>query len=374
MPHYNPRTIRRDLALLTEDRLYAIDITIRAGGSRVSMVDVADFAPPSEVLDIWNSLHHKTKPPQIRLFEALELAVKALVEERRALYDRWTVQLGIERVVGGSQFPDFLNAYEAAKAKGAELLETVLAEHTSAKSQWLETEIRPLLAATLNRSDLHDRLAIYENWFPSYDRIARFFGMEFRYNPTRSYRELLGNQVETQQLLAKGAIPVPGGFANAEAEYVEATNRKRISEDEAIALQRAMTYQDQRIRSAIEEKVSEVRVQVLSVLQRQLQQVVDRGWISGRLPVGMQRDLESLAQSAQVLTQTDQSFADIATHLTQVNATGRDRTQPESELQNQVQHLLNQIQSHLTVPESEPSETLDRAAFVDFGWDLPTAA
>ena len=366
MPHYNPRTIRRDLALLTEERLYAIDITIRAGGSRVSMVDVADFAPPAEVLDIWNSLHHKTKPPQIRLFEALELAVKALVEERRSLYDRWTVQLGIERVVGGSQFPDFLNAYETAKAKGAELLETVLAEHASAKFQWLETEIRPLLAATRNRSDLHDRLAIYENRFPSYDRIARFFGMEFRYNPTRSYRELLGNQVETQQLLAKSAI--------AEAEYTEATNRRRISEDEAIALQRAMTYQDQRIRSAIEEKVSEVRVQVLSVLQRQLQQVVDRGWISGRLPVGMQRDLESLAQSAQVLTQTDRSFADIATHLTQVNATGRDRTQPESELQNQVQQLLTQIQNHLTVPESEPLETLDRSAFVDFGWDLPNAA
>ena len=61
MSHYNPRTIRRDLALLTEERLYAIDITIRAGGSRVSMVDVADFAPPAEVLDIWNSLHHKTK-------------------------------------------------------------------------------------------------------------------------------------------------------------------------------------------------------------------------------------------------------------------------------------------------------------------------
>ena len=288
------------------------------------------------------------------------------MEERRALYDRWTVQLGIERVVGGSQFPNFLNAYEMAKAKGSELLETVLADHASAKSQWLETEIRPLLAATLNRSDLHDRLAIYENRFPSYDRIARFFGMEFRYNPTRSYRELLGNQVETQQLLAKSAI--------AEAEYLEATNRKRLSEDEAIALQRAMTYQDQRIRSAIEEKVSEVRVQVLSVLQRQLQQVVDRGWISGRLPVGMQRDLESLAQSAQVLTQTDQSFADIATHLTQVNATGRDRNQPEDELQHQVQHLLNQIQSHLTVPESEPLETLDRSAFVDFGWDLPTAA
>ena len=76
------------------------------------------------------------------------------------MYDRWTAQLGIERVVGGSQFPDLLNTYEAAKAKGAELLETVLAEHASAKFQWLETEIRLLLAISLNRSNLPDRLAI----------------------------------------------------------------------------------------------------------------------------------------------------------------------------------------------------------------------
>ena len=77
-------------------------------------------------------------------------------------------------------------------------------------------------------------------------------------------------------------------------------------------VRRARIYQDQRIRSAIEEKVTEVRVQVLSVLQRQLQQVVDRGWLSGRLPVGIQRDLESLAESATVLTETDQSFSEIA--------------------------------------------------------------
>ena len=129
-------------------------------------------------------------------------------------------------------------------------------------------------------------------------------------------------------------------------------------------MRRARVYQDQRIRSAIEEKVSEVRVQVLSVLQRQLQQVVDRGWLSGRLPVGMQRDLESLAESAIVLTETDQSFSEIADRLQQVQAMGRDRNQPEEELQSQVQQLFQQIQNRLTVPETETSETWNRSAFV----------
>ena len=64
----------------------------------------------------------------------------------------------------------------------------------------------------------------------------------------------------------------------------------------------------------------------------------------------------------------------VASRCIDLSEMGCDRTQPEAELQNQVQQLLNQIQSHLTVPESEPLETLDRAAFVDFGWDLPTAA
>ena len=76
MSHYNTRTIRRDLALLTEARLYTVEIKVRAGGARVSMVDVADFAPPAEVLDVWSRLSNKTKPPQIRLFESLENATK----------------------------------------------------------------------------------------------------------------------------------------------------------------------------------------------------------------------------------------------------------------------------------------------------------
>ena len=367
MSHYNTRTIRRDLALLTEARLYTVEIKVRAGGARVSMVDVADFAPPAEVLDVWSRLSSKTKPPQIRLFESLETAVKTLAEYRRSLYETYTIQLGIDRVIGGTHFHEFLTAYETAKSKSAQLLEDVLEDHAIAKQQWLETEIKPLLSASVaDREHLQERLTIYANRFPSYDQIERRFGMEFRYTPTRSYQELLNDNLETKYLLTQTAI--------VEAEYLEATNRQRISNEEADALRRARVYQDQRIRSAIEEKVSEVRVQVLSVLQRQLQQVVDRGWLSGRLPVGMQRDLESLAESAIVLTETDQSFSEIADRLQEVRATGRDRNQPESELQLQVQQLLQQIQNRLTVPETEVSETWDRSAFVDFGWEMPMAS
>ena len=112
------------------------------------MVDVADFIPPAEVLDVWNSLSTKTKPPQIRLFESLETAVKTLAEYRRSLYENYTIQLGIDRVIGDTQFHEFLTAYETAKSKSTQLLETVLADHAIAKQQWLETEIRPLLSAT----------------------------------------------------------------------------------------------------------------------------------------------------------------------------------------------------------------------------------
>ena len=367
MSQYNPRTIRRDLALLTEERLYTVEIKVRAGGARVSMVDVADFIPPIEVLDVWNSLSSKTKPPQIRLFESLETAVKTLAEYRRSLYETYTIQLGIDRVIGGTQFHEFLTAYETAKSKSTQLLETVLADHAIAKQQWLETEIRPLLSASVeNFAYIDQRLTVYANRFPSYDKIESRFGMEFRYTPTRSYRELLSDNLETKHILTQTAI--------AEAEYLEANNRQRVSNEEADALRRARIYQDQRIRSAIEEKVTEVRVQVLSVLQRQLQQVVDRGWLSGRLPVGMQRDLESLAESATVLTETDQSFSEIADRLEQVQATGRDRNQPEAELQFQVQQLLQQIQNRLTVPETDVIETYDRSAFVDFGWEMPIAS
>ena len=89
MSQYNPHTIRRDLALLTEERLYTVEIKVSAGGARVSMVDVADFIPPIEVLDVWNSLSTKTKLPQIRLFESLETAVKTLAEYLVANNYQW---------------------------------------------------------------------------------------------------------------------------------------------------------------------------------------------------------------------------------------------------------------------------------------------
>ena len=117
-----------------------------------------------------------------------------------------------------------------------------------------------------------------------------------------------------------------------------------------------MTYQDRRIRSTIEEKVSKVRVQILSVLQRQLQQMVDRGWISGRLPVGMQRDRESLAQSAQVLTQNDQSFADIATRSSKSTI-----RQPFSKMPMMHLHPFPNPNLRRRHPTSRPHLTPDRS-------------
>ena len=122
MSQYNSRTIRRDLALLTEERLYTVEIKVSAGGARISMVDVADFM----------------------------------------LYETYTIQLGIDRVIGGTPFHEFLTAYETAKSKSTQLLETVLADHAIAKQQWLETEIRPLLSASVeNFAYIDQRLTVY---------------------------------------------------------------------------------------------------------------------------------------------------------------------------------------------------------------------
>jgi hypothetical protein len=103
----NSRTIARDLAILTETHLYNIEIKVCGGSGRVAKIDVEDFAPPDEVLEVWKSLGSKTKPPQLRLFEALDQAVKDLTEQRRQIYDQLTVHLGTERVVGGTRLVEF---------------------------------------------------------------------------------------------------------------------------------------------------------------------------------------------------------------------------------------------------------------------------
>jgi hypothetical protein len=353
----NSRTIARDLTILTEQHLYNVEIKVCGGSGRVAKVDLEDFAPPEEVLEVWKSLGSKTKPPQLRLFEALDQAVKDLTEQRRQIYDQLTVHLGIERVVGGTRLVDFQTAFEQLQGHSQTRLESVLQEHAYAKSQWLENEIRPLLeAGRFNSWEVRDRLNQYALRFPSYEKIERKFGVQLKFNPTSSFQDLLRRDIEWQEQLAERA--------QAEANWMRSEN----SRNEALAAQRALQLQEQRLRSAIDEKVSEVRTQTLALLRQHLERVLSSGWNAGAMPAGMQRQLESLAASAQVLTQSDQSLAVVVERIDRIRETGADRSADEGALQDEVAALLNQLNQQLTGNAVVPSEieSLDRAYFVEF--------
>jgi hypothetical protein len=357
----NIRTIARDLALLTEDHLYAVEIKVCGGSSRVSKVDVEDFAPPTEILEVWKNLGSKTKPPQLKLFEALDRSIKELVEARRRIYDGLTVHLGIERVVGGSKLVEFQLAFEQLQHQSTERLREVLSEHAYAKSQWLENEIRPLLeAGRFNGIEVRDRLHQYALRFPSYDKIEAKFGVQLKFNPTSSFQDLLQRDIEWQQQLAERA--------QAEANWMRAQAEQQQVVSEAQAAERALQLQEQRLRSAIEEKVSEVRTQVLEVLKRNLERVISCGWNSGAMPASMQQQLESLAQSARVLTQADASLEAVVDRVQAVQQAGRHGE--ADDLQEQVEVLLAELNQRLQVPGVErwvvAGEHLDRAFFAEF--------
>ena len=144
--------------------------------------------------------------------------------------------------------------------------------------------------------------------------------------------------------------------------------RSENSRNEALAAQRALQLQEQRLRSAIDEKVSEVRTQTLALLRQHLERVLSSGWNAGAMPAGMQRQLESLAASAQVLTQSDQSLAVVVERIDRIRETGADRSADEGALQDEVAALLNQLNQQLTGNAVVPSEieSLDRAYFVEF--------
>jgi hypothetical protein len=355
----NVRTIARDLAIVQEVNLYAIEIKIYSGGGRITPVDVEDFLPPQEVLEVWKNLGSKTKPPQMRLFELLDQAVKQLTEERRRIYDAYTVHLGLERVVGGSRLVDFQEAFEALQRQSQGLLKEVLREHAYAKSQWLNEEIRPLLeAGRFSSLEVRERLHQYAMRFPAYEKIETKFGVQLKFSRTSSFRDLVERDTAWQTQMAERA--------EAEASWV----RAQTDRDEAMAAQRAVRYQEQRLRSAIDEKVTEVRRQMLEVLRDSLERVSDAGWNAGAMPNGMQQRLASLAESAQVLSATDSSLVAMVAQIEGVRSRGATASADENILQDQVQALLRQLRQQMDEQVTDLIESgtgfMDRSDFVDW--------
>lgn len=370
---FSVRTLRRDLKLLSEN-LYHAELKIGSGASRIARVDVQDFAPPSQVLEIWQSFRSPKKPPQLLVFEELGEAVRQMTEQRRLIYEAHTIELDLYRAIPGSHLDAFLRDFQTLEAVGERLLNSVLQSYAEAKNRFLREEIQPLLQAGYFGDDLTQRrLEIYANRFPSIEKIQKRFGVQLR-GPFKiqSLREALQADAESKRAQAERA--------QAEVELAQAkAERSRIESDawaaeekaraEVLAYRRAFEYQERQIRSAIGEKVEALRGQMLQLLHRNLQKLSEKNYEPGKLPAGLKKQLAELVQSASILSETDQSLAQVVADLTQLNTTATTRTAPQDTLREQVDELLEQLETTLAVPDLGAVDELgseDRAVWTNW--------
>jgi hypothetical protein len=367
---YTIRTIKRDLKILTEPQLYYAEIEISGGANRVTTIDVEDFSLPTAVLQVWKTTRSRKKPPQVMVFEELANAVKQLNEQRRLIYKDHTVSLQVYRTIPGSLLEGFMTAFTRLQSQSQTLLSNVLESHAEAKARFLQDEIHPLLSAGyFNDAETRDRLTTYANRFPRLEQIQIRFGVQLK-GPfqMQSWRDALSEDTVAQQLLAE-RDRLAAEIAQSTADKMAADQQIQQAEQERRAYQSAYAYQQQQIRSAIDSKVSEVQHQVLNLLYRSLKKLSDKDYQPGKLPPGLRQQLEDLAESANLLSQTDRSLAQVVTDLHQVNAIARVPQQKEDCLRIQVDELLHQLESRLRVPALEVVETLgndDRATWLKF--------
>lgn len=370
---FSIRTLHRDLKLLSEN-LYHANIKIGSGASRIARVDVQDFAPPSQVLEVWQSFRSPKKPPQLLVFEELGEAVRQMTEQRRLIYEAHTIDLDLYRAIPGSQLDAFLQDFQTLEALCDRLLNSVLQSYTEAKNRFLREEIQPLLQAGYFGDDLTQRrLEIYANRFPSLEKIQKRFGAQLL-GPFKiqSLREALQADAEAQRAQAQRA-QAEAALAQAKAERsrieTEAWAAEEKTRAEVAAYRKASAYQETQIRSAIEEKVEELRNQLLQLLHRNLQKLSEKNYEPGKLPAGLKKQFAELVQSASILSQTDQSLAQVVADLTQLNTTATTRTAPQDTLREQVDELLERLETTLAMPDLDAVEELgseDRAVWTNW--------
>jgi hypothetical protein len=367
---FNIHTIKRDLRILTETSLYYAEIEISGGANRVTTVDVEDFSLPDAVLQVWNNTRSRKKAPQMMVFEELAIAVRQLTEQRRLIYRDHTVNLQVYRSIPGSCLEGFMEAFSDLQTFSNTLMKGVLENHTEAKARFLRDEIQPLLVAGhFSDEETQHKLALYARRFPKLEQIQLRFGVQMK-GPfqMQTWREALAEDTEGQQLLAV-RDRLTADLAQSRADTIAADQQIWIADQERRAYQSAHHYQQQQIRSAIESKVSEVQHQVLNLLYRNLQRILDKNYQPGKLPSRIKEQLESLAESASVLSQTDASLAQVVAGLNQVNTTAQTHQSEQDTLRGQVGDLLDQLESRLRPPELEVVEDLgsdDRASWLKF--------
>jgi hypothetical protein len=375
-PRFTLRTIQRDLKLLSERHLYYAEIEVSGGANRVTTVDVEDFSLPSAVLQVWKTTRSRKKAPQVMVFDELAHAVKQLNEQRRLIYKDHTVSLQIYRTIPGSFLEGFMSAFTHLQAQSVllrryrkgRLLSNVLESHTEAKARFLRDEIHPLLmAGYFSDEETQHKLALYANRFPKLEQIQIRFGVQLK-GPfqMQTWREALEADAAAQRLLAE-RDRLAADIAQATAEKYAADQQIHQVEQERRAYQAAYAYQQQQIQSAIASKVSEVQQQVLTLLYRNLSKLSEKGYQPGKLPPGLKRQLEELAESAHLLSGSDRSLSQVVEGLNQANLTACDSQSDQETLRSQVNELMQQLESRLRVPELEVIDSLgseDRAAWL----------
>jgi len=147
---------------------------------------------------------------------------------------------------------------------------------------------------------------------------------------------------------------------------VAAANAQVAAEREVYA--RACQYQEQQIKSAIDEKAAELRSQVLGLLVKNLTKIQEKDYQPGKLPPKIRTDLQALIESAQVLAQTDRSLDEVVTSLNTVTASSSTANTNTTELRSQVDALLQNLEQRLAAPEIAESQDdqFDRSSFVNF--------
>lgn len=367
------RTIERDLRLFSEERMYYAEIKICGGDSRVAAIDVEDFAPPQEVLAAWRALGRKVQPPQIKVFQELKQAIDDLTEERRKIYAECTIDLLPYRAIPGSRFGHFIDRYEVLQALSIEKLNQVLSAYRASKERWLRDEIQPMIAAGQFSDELTQRrLEVYERRYPKIEKIQQRFGIQLK-GPFRleSFQEALQRDAELRRLeLERSQTQLMLTQAQAEQEKTEAEIRVTQAQTNAElnALQQAYQYQQQQIRTAIDQKIVDLREQILKLLVHNLRKLLNKDYCPGKLPKGLKQQFQSLAESAVVLSQHDQSLAEVLTHLNQVNSTASSQQSEHEVLRSQASSLLADLEKQLQIPDLERLEAddIDRSDWVIF--------
>ncbi|WP_075601505.1 hypothetical protein [Leptolyngbya sp. 'hensonii'] len=382
---FSLRTLHQDLDLLSED-LYLVKVEIGQGCSNQAELGFDMLQVPQDTQSALRNLEHTTcyKVQPVKLtdvFQPLKAGLAAIRSGKEALYRRYTRTLGSDRVIVGKHLEAFIQDYKKLEAEARELLIYLEQEHPVEQERWvanIESLLRPQVEAgqidelTLQRCLRECRIA-----FPELSRIQAGFGVQLRLERRETLPEALERHRHLQQIWAEAVTSKAIALERAAQSEVE--RRKAEAELEAIraeaegkrreqqAYERAVAYQENQIKSAVQTKITEMGRQLNVLLHRNLSRIHDKGWTLSSLPKTTRNELEQLIQGAKILSSHEQSLSALAEELTQLPI---GRSLDAAEDRNTIQNLIAQLEAELAPPDIAAQlqqAQATRSAWVD--WD-----